>query len=89
MPLKVTIDIVDGNETRSSHIQTLYIGRLDSLQSFTQTSNYVVADSMAELNGNDPDAVFFTHKYDDGAEICVQKAIDAREKSDAVWRKDR
>lgn len=81
MPLKVTIDIVSHDEQRSNHIQTLYIGRLDALHNFEQVSNYVVGESMAALDETDSDIAFFVHKYSDGAEVCVQRAIEARGKT--------
>lgn len=81
VPLRVTVEIISNDEQRSSHIQTLYIARLDALGNFEQTSNYVVGESMAELAANDSDIAFFTHKYSDGAEACVLKAIEAREKA--------
>lgn len=73
MPLHIDIRV---NERL---INQLHIGRVDELYSNTQTSEYLVVEGIMkprEVKYGD-DGVSFTHKYDEGAEVCVMKAVAA------------
>ena len=77
MPLHVDIRI---NETM---ITQLHIGRKDALLRNDQVSTYTVVKGAYDPWSVPWDlGVDFTHKYDDGAEVCVQKALAALLPSD-------
>ena len=73
MPLHVDIRV---NEKL---IDQLHIGRIDALYSNTQVSEYVVVRGVHEPHAvpYDAEGISFTHKYDEGALVCVQKALQA------------
>lgn len=75
MPIHVDIKIND------NLIETLHIGRMESLRGTTETHNYLV------VRGKNPDSTadwhkrgfVFNHRYSDGALICVMLAVEALE----------
>jgi len=69
MPLHVEIRV---NERL---IETVHIGRLERLNSRVQTSQYVVWRDDEDPHAGD--RITFAHKYDEGAEVCVMKALAA------------
>jgi hypothetical protein len=70
MPLHVEIRVND------RVLETIHIGRLESLYSNTQESTYAVWKDDEELGSLD-DVPLFKHRYDEGAEVCVMKALQA------------
>lgn len=73
MPLHVDIRVND------ELIDQLHIGRVEQLYSAIQVSNYLVVRGVHEpwAVPYSDEGVPFTHKYNDGALVCVQKAIAA------------
>lgn len=73
MPLHIDIKV---NEQL---IDQLHIGRLDQLYSNEQVSQYLVVRGIYPPHAvpYQQEGVSFMHKYDDGALVCVEKAIAA------------
>lgn len=73
MPLHVDIRI---NERL---IDQLHIGRTEQLYSGVQVSKYLVVQGLYQPHEvpYDTEGVPFEHKYDEGAVVCVQKALEA------------
>lgn len=73
MPLHVDIRIND------DPIETLHIGRLKGDTNSDSENVYVATfeGSDVEPNWFSEDAATFTHRYGDGAVVCVQKALNA------------
>jgi hypothetical protein len=73
MPLHVTIRL------NRDHLTTLHVGRLsggtrpDDINEYSAV--YGPENETPDFFG--PDAVTFTHRYGDGADICVLKALTA------------
>ena len=94
MPIHVEVKI------NHESIGTIHIGRTDQLLTSNQTSGYLVVtnadknDSMSWASvGPDlvdymvdwKDGIPFSHKYSDGALVCVRKAIEALEAAGRVF----
>lgn len=94
MPIHVEVKI------NHESIGTIHIGRTDQLLTPDQTSGYLVTtnaemadaltvgdiaygniDYMVDWKGGIP----FSHKYSDGALVCVRKAIEALEEAGDVF----
>lgn len=80
MPLHVDVRIND------RLIEQYHIGRTEKLVTATQTHQYrvVKGDYQPREVPYDALGVEFTHRYDDGAGVCVQKAIAAWSSSSKV-----
>jgi hypothetical protein len=77
MPLHVTISVND------RRLNTLHIGRVSGGTHEDDVNSYLV------VGGSEPQSpaewsagVGFDHRYGDGAEVCVMKAIEAMRKND-------
>jgi len=77
MPLHVTISVND------RLLNTLHIGRVSGGTRPDDWNTYVVVDgSEPQSNAEWLTGAGFEHRYGDGAEVCVMKAIDAMRKND-------
>jgi hypothetical protein len=66
MPMSVEVKVND------RHIETIRIGRMEPLKGKTRAHEYKV------WVDDDPAATaFFMHYYDEGARVCVTKALEA------------
>ena len=74
MPLSVEISI-NGHE-----IETIRIGRVEEMKGKTHYHEYLVTAP----NG---DYASFMHKYDEGARVCVAKALEALRQA-AIYREN-
>lgn len=75
MPLRIEIKLVDNQNNEQETIKTLFIGRLTGLKrrdGIDEVHRYLIDDSL-RFDG----AVEFSHTYSDGAEICVQRGLEA------------
>lgn len=83
MPVRVKIDI------NGLVVSTIHIGREQGLPTPNSENVY-----RAVIKNDNPDyrefmdGVQFTHRYGDGVEICVQKAIDALNKNNKLVIKE-
>lgn len=73
MPIHVDIRIND------EHIKTIHIGRDDAYMGSDEIHSYIVTDRTVTTRSDwyDIDAKRFKHKYSDGLDVCVQKALEA------------
>lgn len=71
MPLRVKIDLV-GDYGFDRRITEFFISREDELSSRENTHRYTVSNVIYPWNP----LADFEHKYSDGAEICVSKALE-------------
>jgi hypothetical protein len=77
MPIHVDIRIND------ALIDTLHIGRADSFGGHEVEHTYLVTNEVnnTRVDWSGDEAVEFTHKYSEGAHICVAKALEAWDKA--------
>jgi len=73
MPIHVDIKI------NNKLINSLHIGRLRGGTNWDDTNDYLVIEGDTPVSFSDWEAVGvpFQHRYGDGAEVCVMKAIKA------------
>lgn len=73
MPLHVDIRVND------THISSLHIGRLEGGTDPDDINTYVIVKGHEPLFTSDwlERGIKYTHRYGDGAEVCVMKGIEA------------
>lgn len=73
MPIHVDIMIND------RHINSIHIGRLEGGTNEDDNNTYIVIEGDRPTSTNDwyDTGVEFTHRYGDGAEVCVLKGLKA------------
>jgi hypothetical protein len=80
MPLHVTIDI------NSSFLSAVHIGRVKGGTDSDSVNEYLAVRGEQPQTAEDwlTQGVLFTHRYGDGAEVCVMKALQALHEADEV-----
>lgn len=71
MPIHIDIRIND------EHIRSVHIGREEDLLGKNEEHKYRITAGTIRTRADwwDPDSAEFTHKYSDGAEVCVAKGL--------------
>jgi hypothetical protein len=79
VPVRVKIDI------NGRVVSTIHIAREKGLPTPNSENTYRAIIKNESPSYNDlNDGVMFTHRYGDGVEICVKKAIEALEKNNKL-----